>query len=121
MRSKRWIAVAVLGACVWSAGAQARPEKIKPGLSYYSDEVRSENQVQDIIGEKNYEEVYQLYTYYEVIYDAATRVVVFKEYKRGDLILTERYEYGAGEKLKSKEILRLGEAPETIEGPALYE
>ena len=37
--------------------------------------------VKDIESEKNYEEIWQHYTYYEVVYDADERVTSFKEYK----------------------------------------
>jgi hypothetical protein len=36
--------------------------------------------VRDIVAEKNYEEIYQFYTYYEVSYDVKARVKIFKEY-----------------------------------------
>jgi hypothetical protein len=117
MRSIPQAAVLVLAICLLSPSAQARPEKIKAGLSYYSDEVQPHGQTQDLVGEKNYEEVYQLYTYYEVIYDDSERVSLFKEYKRGELIRTESYEYNAAGKLEKKEIRRPGEPTDTISFP----
>lgn len=114
MRSALRAAVLVLTVCLLSPLAQARPEKIKAGLSYYSDEVEPHGQTQDLVGEKNYEEVYQLYTYYEVIYDESDRVKLFQEYERGELIRTESYEYNKQGKLVKKEIRRPGEPTDTI-------
>ncbi len=117
MRLNTRIAVLVLAACLLSPLAQARPEKIKAGISYYSDEVLLHGQTQDLVGEKNYEEVYLLYTYYEVIYDESDRVKLFKEYERGELIRSESYEYDKSGKLKTKEIRRPGEPTETVSFP----
>ena len=79
--------------CLVAAPAWARPEIIREGMSYYSDDYFQEGTVRDIVSEKNYEEVYQHYTYYEVIYDPAGRVNVFKEYKQGAVIYEEHYLY----------------------------
>ncbi|MDM8564691.1 hypothetical protein QUF74_03465 [Candidatus Halobeggiatoa sp. HSG11] len=76
-----------------SSSVFARPEIIKEGILYYSDDFFQTGIVKDIIAEKNYEEVYQFYTYYEVIYDAEERVKVFKEYKKGEVIFEEHYQY----------------------------
>jgi len=76
-----------------SSAALARPEIIKEGILYYSDESFQTGVVKDIVAEKNYEEVYQFYTYYEVAYDAEARVKIFKEYKKGEVIFEEHYQY----------------------------
>ena len=73
---------------------QSRPEMIREGMKYYSDEYFEDGVVRDIEGEKNYEEIYQHYTYYEVVYDAQGRVTVFKEYKQGAVIYEAHYRYG---------------------------
>ena len=73
---------------------QSRPEVIRAGIKYYSDEYFEDGLVRDIDGEKNYEEIWQHYTYYEVIYDAQGRVTVFKEYKQGTVIYEAHYRYG---------------------------
>jgi hypothetical protein len=76
--------------------ASSGPEKIRPGHSYYSDELAeptNQGLVRALGAEKNYEEVYQLYTYYEVVYDEGKRVVLFREYKRGEVIRSEEYRY----------------------------
>ena len=73
--------------------AYSRPEVIRADVPYYSDDYVQQGVVRDIESEKNYEEVYQFYTYYEVVYDSSERVKVFREYKRGNLIHEERYQY----------------------------
>jgi hypothetical protein len=77
-------------------------------MSYYSDEFVVAGLVRDLGNEKNYEEVYQLYSYYEAIYDEQERVVIFKEYKRGDLIQTEEYRYRSSGELLERRTLRPG-------------
>jgi hypothetical protein len=88
--------------------ANARPERIKPGISYYSDDFVVAGLVRDLAAEKNYEEVYQFYSYYEAMYDAQERVVTFKEYKRGELIRTEEYRYRPSGSLLERRTLRPG-------------
>lgn len=76
--------------------AAAQPEKIRPGHSYYSDELAEpthQGLVRALGPEKNYEEVYQRYRYYELVYDQAERVVLFRQYERGERIRTEEYRY----------------------------
>lgn len=86
-----------LTACltVLASVAEARPEVIRAGTKYYSSEYFETGLVKDIESENNYEEIYQHYTYYEVVYDSLGRVTVFKEYKQGTVILEERYRYVA--------------------------
>jgi hypothetical protein len=98
--------------------ADARPESIRPGVSYYSDEFVAVGLVHDIVAEKNYEEVFQLYSYYEAIYDERERVVVFKEYKRGQLIRTEEYRYRSSGDLLERRTLRPGKPAEITPAPA---
>ncbi|MBW2699014.1 MAG: hypothetical protein JRE70_21195 [Deltaproteobacteria bacterium] len=79
-----------------SSDASSRPERIRPDESYYSTELAEpthQGLVRALGGEKNYEEVYQLYTYYEIVYDEEERVILFREYKRGDVIRSEDYRY----------------------------
>ena len=73
--------------------AYSRPENIRADMPYYSDDYFEKGVVRDIESEKNYEEIYQFYTYYEVIYDSLERVKIFREYKRGDVIHEEHYQY----------------------------
>ncbi len=83
----------ILLICFVAIPAWARPEIMHEGISYYSNEYFQKGEVKDIVSEKNYEEVYQFYTYYEVIYESAGRVKVFKEYKQGEVIYEEHYHY----------------------------
>lgn len=73
--------------------ANSRPEVIRADVPYYSDEYFQQGIVRDIESEKNYEEIYQFYTYYEVVYDSAKRVKIFREYKKGEIIHEEHYQY----------------------------
>jgi hypothetical protein len=92
-----------------SGPAGARPERIRPGHSYYSDEVVTQGGVRDIGAERNYEEVYERYRYYEVVYDESERVVTFKEYKRGEVVQVERYRYAPDGTLAERIVERPGE------------
>jgi hypothetical protein len=91
--------------------ADARPEKIRPGMPYYSDDYVEAKGVRDIGAEKNYEEVYQNYTYYEAIYDDDERVVTFIEYERGDEIHREAYMYGPDGTLLTRSLKLPGAPP----------
>ncbi|MBW2289248.1 MAG: hypothetical protein JRG80_11945 [Deltaproteobacteria bacterium] len=87
--------------CVWAlsallfatTAAEARPERIRAGHSYYSDDFSVEGVVRDLSDEKNYEEVYQAYRYYEAVYDDRDRVVSFKQIERGEVVREDRYRY----------------------------
>jgi len=103
---------------LYARPADARPEHIRPGISYYSDDFAVVGLVHDLAAEKNYEEVYQFYSYYEAIYDAQERVVVFKEYKRAELIRTEEYSYRSSGDLLERRTLRPGVPAEITPGPA---
>ncbi len=98
--------------------AHARPESIRPGVSYYSDDFVAVGLVHDLVAEKNYEEVFQFYSYYEAIYDERGRVVVFKEYRRGELIRTEEYRYHSSGDLLERRTLRPGKPAEITPAPA---
>ena len=84
--------------------SEARPEKIKPGLSYYSEDYTTKNNVSDIAEEKNYEEVFKNYEYYEAVYDNKKKVKIFRAYKRGEIIFTELYFYRPDGRLAKKEV-----------------
>ncbi|MCK5003203.1 MAG: hypothetical protein KAJ92_03115 [Gammaproteobacteria bacterium] len=88
--SRFWLALLLMGS---ASLAYSRPEVIRADIPYYSDDYFKQGVVRDIESEKNYEEIYQFYTYYEVIYDSSERVKVFREYKRGVLIHEEHYQY----------------------------
>ena len=98
-----------------SLGASSRPEKIRPGHSYYSDELAeptNQGLVRSLGPEKNYEEIYQFYTYYEFVYDEGERVVLFREYKRGDVIRTEKYSYDDSGSLTMRVVSQPGKEDE---------
>ena len=83
----------IAGLTMLAPAVHSRPEAIREGMKYYSNEYFETGLVKDIESEKNYEEIYQHYTYYEVVYDARERVTVFKEYKQGSVIPEEHYRY----------------------------
>ncbi len=107
-----WSLLTVLLVSSLDEAARARPEKIVPGESYYSDDYTEHGLVHDLAEEKNYEEVYQFYTYYEVIYDASERVVVFIEYERAEELRREEYRYAADGALLTRTVTRPGKPPE---------
>jgi hypothetical protein len=120
MRVGSSLLVACLLCVSFASLASARPERIRAGHSYYSDDAVVDGLVRDIGAEKNYEEVYQSYTYYEAVYDEAGRVVVFKEYRRGEEILAEEYRYGRDGNLLERTVRRPGKPPEitVVDPPA---
>ena len=91
-----------------AAPAWARPERIRAGLTYYSDTAvtagEGEAVVRDLGEEKNYEEVYQLYRYFEAVYDERGRVVHFREYLRGEVIRSEVYVWSEDGRLLDRSI-----------------
>jgi hypothetical protein len=120
-RSRSWVAWLcglILVACAIPAVASARPEKIRAGVSYYSDELVESDSIRDIGAEKNYEEVYQLYTYYEVLYNESERVSRFLEYKRGEVIREDTYRYSTDGSLQGHTVEIPGEAPKSLPIPA---
>jgi hypothetical protein len=98
-----------------SLEASSQPEKIRAGQSYYSDalgEPTNQGMVRAPGQDKNYEEVYQFYTYYEFVYDEEERVVLFREYKRGEVIRAEKYSYGDAGALKERVVSQPGKEDE---------
>lgn len=93
---------------------QAKPENITPGLSYFAEDYETTNNISEITVEKNFEEVFKNYEYFESVYDDQKRVKIFRAYKRGDVILTEHYRYDSKGNLKEKKIEREGKPTETI-------
>ena len=80
------------------------PYEIKAGMSYYSDEYSSNNGLSELGEEKNYEEVYQYYNYYEAVFDSQEHIVIFKAYKQGVVEFSETYFYDEDGKRIKKEI-----------------
>lgn len=114
MRATATAVLLVAAALVGTGPAAGRPERIRPGVSYYSDDFVRIGQIHDLVGEKNLEEVYQQYQYYEAVYDQSERVVVFKEYRRGELVRTEEYAYRPDGELARKRVTRAGEPPREV-------
>lgn len=89
----------LLGAVALGPEASARPETIRPGIAYYDEDYEVNAGVPDLVGEKNYEEVYRNYAYFEARYDDRHRVVTFVAYKRGDMVWRVRIDYGPNGKI----------------------
>jgi len=85
--------------------AEARPERIRAGHVYYSDDFSEDGAVRDLEGEKNYEEVYQSYRYYEAVYDDRGRVISFKQVVRGEVVREDRYRYDGDSALPFEHIV----------------
>lgn len=94
--------VIILASTVGIFAAEFEPYEIKAGLSYYSDEYSTSNDVSSLGEEKNYEEVYQYYNYYEAVFNSEERIVVFKAYEKGVVKFSETYHYDDGGQLLKK-------------------
>jgi len=95
------------------SGVNAEPEHIKPNQPYYADEFTMDGEIARLGEERNYEEVFKNYEYYEAIYDELKRPVIFRAYRRGEEAWSERYFYDPQGKLIKKEIVREGKPTET--------
>jgi len=94
------ITVFLISPAVLCAG-KFEPYEIQEGLSYYSDEYTTRNGIAELGEEKNFEEVWQHYNYYEAIFDSQERIVVFNAYERGVIEFSETYHYdGDGRPLR---------------------
>ncbi len=98
----------------FTINTSARPENIKPNLPYYADDFTIKDGISELGEEKNYEEVFKNYEYFETIYDEQKRPSIFRAYKRGEIIRAEHYFYNSSGKLIKKEITRKNEPTETI-------
>jgi hypothetical protein len=107
-----FVSMASIAVAFGPSVVDARPQKTRPGLPYYSDDFIEKDQIRDLAEEKNYEEVYQFYSYYEASYDEAGRVIVFKEYRRGELIRSDEYHYAPGGSLHERHTSRPGKPVE---------
>lgn len=92
-----------------------QPYEIKAGISYYSDEYSTHDGVSALGDEKNFEEVWQNYNYYEAVFDTQERIVVFKAYERGTLQFSEEYSYDGDERPVSKVITQSDGSTSTVE------
>lgn len=93
----------------------AVPEKVRPHHSYYSDDFSRTGEIAELAEEKNYEEVYQFYNYYEAIYNEQKRVISFKAYKQGDIEWQEQYFYDNTGKLVKKIVDKTDQPQQIIE------
>ena len=115
--SKRLLLSALFGLTLVTTPPHAlsRPEKVREGISYYSNDYIQMEEVRDLADDKNLEEVYQFYSYYEASYDARGRVIVFKEYKKGKVIHEEQYIYNdEGDTPGTKTVLVPGKEPQVV-------
>jgi len=94
--------------------ATASPENIKPGILYYADGYEVEGNVARIGEERNREEVFKNYNYYEAAYDEQKRIILFRAYRKGDVEWEERYSYHPGGGLASRKTIKPG-MPEKLE------
>jgi len=92
----------------------SRPEKIKPNISYYAEEFTIKGNIAELGEERNYEEVFKNYEYFETIYDEQERPSIFRAYKRGEITRTERYFYNSNGELVKKEIAEQGKPLKTL-------
>ena len=111
LRRAAWLFACLL---LVAPAVQARPEVIREGMKYYSDEYFEDGLVKDIESEKNYEEIWQHYTYYEAVYDSQGRVTVFKEYKQGAVVFEARYRYAPDSADVERTVLLPGKPPQVI-------
>jgi hypothetical protein len=87
-----FMAITVASLTVLYAG-EFKPYEIKADIPYYSDEYTTSNGVSELGEEKNFEEIYQYYNYYEAFFDSNKRIVIFNAYERGDIEFSETYYY----------------------------
>ena len=98
------VAITLVATAAFSPNLLAKPEKIKAGIPYYSDEYQTVNSGYELAEEKNFEEVYKNYNYYEAVYDKKERVVIFNAFKKGVIEFSEVYYYDGGSRLVKKEV-----------------
>ena len=95
-----------------------QPYKIKAGFSYYSDEYTTSNGLSALGEEKNFEEIYQYYNYYEAVFDSQERIVTFKAYERGAVDFSESYFYDDDGRLVKKEVEKSDGSKSVVTLPA---
>jgi hypothetical protein len=113
MRALVWlVAPLALAACASSGGDVSASLRYQPGIAYYSDDFSLEGDVYRLGEEKNLEEVYQYYAYYEAVHDEQGRVATFEMYQRGDLAWSEHYRYDRKGRLLERRRIRPGRPAE---------
>jgi hypothetical protein len=111
------VACALAALCALAETADARPERIRAGRPYYSDDFSDAGGVRDLAAEKNYEEVYQAYRYYEAVYDERGRVVIFRKVERGEVVREDRYRYEGDATTPAEHTVATDGAPPSAEPP----
>ncbi|MDJ0956948.1 MAG: hypothetical protein QNI91_08835 [Arenicellales bacterium] len=106
------IAIILASPAVLLAG-KFEPYEIKPGIPYYSDEYTDNNGVSELGEEKNFEEVFQNYNYYEAVFDADKRMIIFKAYEKGAIEFSESYHYDSEGHL-IKKVVQNSDGSETV-------
>ncbi len=96
-----FIALILASPAAFCAG-QFQPYEIKAGFSYYSDEYTARDGISELGEEKNFEEIYQYYNYYEAIFDDQERIVIFNAYEKGVIEFSEAYSYDDDGRLLKK-------------------
>ena len=89
------------------------PYEIKPDVPYYSDEYTDNDGVSELGEEKNFEEVFQNYNYYEAVFDTNKRMITFKAYERGNIEFSETYHYDSEGQL-IKKVVKNSDGSETV-------
>jgi len=116
-RSRRLLLGCLLALVGWMLTLEtggARPERIVPGDAYFSQTYTVRAGVSELGVQRNYEEVYMLYTYYEGVYDAKLRMERFRAFERGQVIWEERYFYPPDGSPPYKERTVAGQTPKRI-------
>ena len=104
----------ILATPVAICAGEFKPYEIKAGVSYYSNEYSSDNGLSKLGEEKNLEEVYQNYNYYEAIFDAQERIVTFNAYKQGAIEFSESYYY-AEDGQPEKKLIKKADGSTSVE------
>jgi len=107
--------IALFGMLLVSADLVAKPPNIKPGLSYYSEDYDVSGNQYVLAEERNLEEVFKNYRYYEAVYDEQERIKIFKAYKRGEIEFTEAYFYDKSGRLVRKLVTDADNKEEVVE------
>jgi len=107
-----FIALILVSPTAFCAG-QFQPYEIKAGFSYYSDEYATRGGISELGEEKNFEEVYQNYNYYEAIFDDQERIVIFNAYEKGVIEFSETYSYD-GEGRLVKKVVKNSDGSESV-------
>jgi len=113
MKKLLLLIVIILASPTLIYAGQFQPYEIKAGVSYYSDEYTTHNGISELGEEKNYEEVYQYYNYYEAIFDSQERILIFNAYEKGKIEFSETYYYD-GDGRPVKKVVKTPDGSESV-------